>query len=387
LNLNQEFSMLDSSLLFPDLPAWQNADSYSPSMAEVLRQAYRHLRSTPKCLDAFARVHHLLSAHLDDLMSARQRMHAYFLLGTACLAVEEWCLALEYLDEALEIATLGLQDAIASAQLAYLHATAHLALMDYRGAADDLGDTLNILRALGEDVESHIRVFELTVLGRMAMAQFVLADYDAASRFLSEAEPLLIFREQNIAGAGTVEWIWALIRRWQGQAPLALQHALVASGCYEVADAPNSYGRIQAVSAEIMLDLAEYFGGGDAHHAYLEMAAPYIHRAVALARESYDPMGECLALLARTRLSRLQSQNEDRTQTLEHLIKVGERASDRALVTQALTALGHEAASLGHISSALGCYRKAVTTASESNIPAIGRWAERAMLLYLESGP
>jgi tetratricopeptide (TPR) repeat protein len=379
--------MLDSSLLFPDLPAWQSATSYSPSMADVLRQAYRHLRNSPACLDAFARVHYLLSPHLDDLMSTRQRMHAYFLLGTACLAVEEWYLALEYLGEALEVATLSLQDPIASAQLAYLHASGHMALLDYRGAADDLGDTLDILRALGEDVTPDVRSFELTVLGRMAMAQFVLADYDAASRFLCEAEPLVRFREQNIAGAGAVEWMWALIRRWQGQAPLALQHALVASDCYRCADAPNSYGRIQAVSAEIMLDLAEYFGEGDAHHSYLEMAAPYIHRAVALARESYDQMGECLALLTRTRLSRLQRQNEDRTLTLERIIIIGERASDGAIVTQALTALGHEAATLGQISSAIGCYRKAVQTASDSNLPAMGRWAERAMLLHHETRP
>jgi tetratricopeptide (TPR) repeat protein len=376
--------MLDSSLLYPDLPAWQNAASYSPSMAEVLRQAYQHLRSTPTCLDAFARVHHLLFAHLDDRMSARQRMHAYFLLGTACLAVDECSLALEYLGEALEIATLGLQDAVASAQLAYLHATGHMAVLDYRGAADDLGDTLDILRALGEDVAPHIRIFELTVLGRVAMAQFVLADYDAAARALSQAEPLLIHREQNIAGAGTIEWMWALIRRWQGQAPLALQHALVATSCYKSADAPNSYGRIQAVSAEIMLDLADYFDGGDARVAYLEMACPYVHRALALARESCDPMGECLALLAQIRLSRLQRQNEDRTHTLERLITIGTQASDASIVTQALTALGHEAASLGHISSAIGCYSRAVKTASESNIPAIGRWAERAMLLHHE---
>jgi tetratricopeptide (TPR) repeat protein len=314
-------------------------------------------------------------------------MHAYFLLGTACLAVEEWRLALEYLGESLEIATLGLQDAIASAHLAYLHATAHMAILDYRGAADDLGDTLDILRALGEDVAPDVRIFELTVLGRMAMAQFVLADYDAASRFLSKAEPLLIFREQNIAGAGTVEWMWALIRRWQGQAPVALQHALVASSCYQTADAPNSYGRIQAVSAEIMLDQAEYFDGGDAHYAYLEMATPYIHRALVLARESCDRMGECLALLARTRLSRLQGQNEDRTRSLERLIMIGKRATDASLVTQALTALGHEAASQGEISSALGSYGKAVKMATDHNIPAMGRWAERAMLLYRESRP
>jgi tetratricopeptide (TPR) repeat protein len=325
--------------------------------------------------------------HLDDHMSARQRMHAYFLLGTACLAVEEWHLALEYIGEALEIATLGLQDAIASAHLAYLHATAHISLMDYQGAADDLSDTLDILRALGEDVAPHIRMFELTILGRMATAKFILAEYDAASRFLSEAEPLLLFREQNIAGAGTIDWIWALIRRWQGQSPVALQHALVATGCYKSADAPNSYGRIQAVSAEIMLDQAEYFDEGDAQYAYLEMAAPYIHRAVALARESRDPMGECLALLARTRLSRLQGQNEDRNQILERLISIGERSGDAALLAQALTALGHEAASHGHMSSALGSYLKAVKTASDHNIPAMGRWAERAMLLYRESRP
>jgi tetratricopeptide (TPR) repeat protein len=377
--------MLDSSLLFPDLPAWQNADSYSPSMAEVLRQAYRHLRSSPQCLDAFARVHHLLFAHLDDLMSARQRMHAYFLLGSACLAVDESSLALEYFGEALEISTLGLQDAIASAQLAYLHATAHMARMDYRGAADDLRDTLDILRALDGDVAPHIRVFELTVLGRMAMAQFTLADYDAASGFLSQAEPLLIFREQNIAGAGTVEWMWALIRRWQGLAPEALQHALVASDYYGAADAPNSYGRIQAVTAEIMLDQADYFGSGDAHSAYLKMAAPYIYRAVALARESCDPMGECLALLARTRLSRLQRKNEDRTRTLERIINIGERAGDGALLSQALTAFGHEAAAQGQISSALACYRRATKIASESNTPAMGRWAERALLRHQES--
>lgn len=379
--------MLDSSLLFPDLPAWQNAASYSPSMAQVLRQAYRHLRSTPQRLDAFARVHHLLFAHLDDLMSARQRMQAYFLLGTACLAVDECCLALEYLGEALEIATLGLQDAVASAQLAHLHATAHIARMDYAAAADDLRDTLDILRALGADAGPHLSIFELTVLGLMAMAQFVLADYDMAARFLSDAEPLLVFREQNIAGAGTIAWMWALLRRWQGLAPEALQHALVATGFYAAADAPNSYGRIQAVSAEIMLDQAEYFNSGDAHYAYLEMAAPYIHRALALARESHDPMGECLALLARTRLSRLQRQNEDRSLTLERIITIGERAGDRPLQAQALTALGHEAASRGEISSALGCYRKAIKMASESNTPALGRWAEREILRFHESKP
>jgi hypothetical protein len=219
----------------------------------------------------------------------------------------------------------------------------------------------------------------------MAMAQFILADYDAACRFLYEAELLHVVREQNIAGAGTIEWMWALIRRWQGQSPLALQHALVASSCYQSADAPNSYGRIQAVSAEIMLDQAEYFGEGDARYAYLEMAAPYIHRAVALARESYDPMGECLALLARARLSRLQKQNEDRSLTLERLINVGERAGDAALLVQALTSLGHEAVSQGKISVALGCYRKAVQAAADHQIPALGRWSERAMMLYQES--
>jgi tetratricopeptide (TPR) repeat protein len=378
--------MLDSSLLFPDLPAWKTASSYSPRVAQVLTQAYGHLRNSPQRLDSFAAVHQMVIDHLSELMSARQRMHAFFLLGSACMAVYEPALALEYFGEALEISALDLQDARATADLAYLHATAHSWLSEYRASVDDLFDVLDILHALGEYATCpRTRSFELTVLGRLASAQFILANYDEAAHYLSEAYPLLEYRERNVAGAGTIEWIWAMIHRWQGRTPEALQRALVAVGFYEAADAPNSYGRIQAVTAEIMLDQAEFFGSGDAHSAYLTMADPYVERAVALARESHDVLGECLALLTRTRLSRLQMRNEDRTLAIERIIKIGERVGDKPIVAQALTALGHELTSNGDISSGLCCYHRAVRLALESEAPAVGRWAERELLRHQES--
>jgi tetratricopeptide (TPR) repeat protein len=372
-------------LLFPDLPAWESADGYSPEVAKVLSNAYRHLRHISARLDTFANVYQLVIGHIDHLMSARQRMHASYLLGSACMAIGEPALALDYLGEALEIATLGLEDAKASAVLAYLHGIAHSWLLQYREAADDLCDVLDIVRALAEESSPKTSAFELTVLGNLAGFEFIVTEYEKSMQHLREATPLLRQRKDHMLGVGTIEWIWALIYRWRGKTSEALHRALVASEYYASGDAPASLGRIETIVAEIALDQAEFFGRGDSHSAFLTIAGPYVHRGLALARESHDAMGECLALLTQARLSRVAKRNEDRIPDLERIIKTARRAGDGALLASSMTELGHELILRSETSSALRCYHKAVLLAETCGTPAMGRYAERALLLHQES--
>src|SRR5205823_4055465 len=113
------------------------------------------------------------------------------------------------------------------------------------------------------------------VLTTLASFEFMAARHSEATGHLDEARGRLASLPRCDMGYATVDWISALLYRWRANPEPALKLALAAADVYRKADIPNSNARIQAVVADVALDLAQYYPPGDARSAFLTIADPY----------------------------------------------------------------------------------------------------------------
>jgi tetratricopeptide (TPR) repeat protein len=124
--------------------------------------------------------------------------------------------------------------------------------------------------------------------------------------------------------------------------------------------------------------------GESDHNAYIELALPYVKRSVQKAHQSNDSSGLGLALLAEARYDRVSGRNLNRVKRIEAVIQQGYQSDDLTVLSQAYTELGRECAALGQAEAALNCYRRALDTVDGTDIPALGKFAWRALLLAQE---
>lgn len=377
--------MLATSLRFPDQPGWRGAKNYSPAVAEALTRAYQHLKRGPALLRAYADAHDTISPWLGASMSRRQRMHATYVLGAAYMAVGEAQLAIGAYTAGLELATLVLRDHRASAELAYLRASALAWQLRYRAAAADLRDCLALVRALPGIPTRPTLAFELTVLGSLAGDEFMFGDWTGATERLQQAEVLPIIARYAPIARATVDWIWALLYRWRGAAQEALHHALVACEGFASADAPMSAGRLQTIVADLALDLARFFPLGSARDGYLAFAQPYYLRAAALARTMADPVGADLAALAQARATIIGRLGPAQGLILP-AIRDSDRYHDRSLAAAAYTTLGADFEMRGDYDGARICFDEVCGMAEGTDVATMAVWAKRALLRYDREG-
>jgi len=331
----------------------------------------------------FSRALALLRPYLDAPMSPHQRLRAHFLAAMARAALGEYDAALLWLDTALQ-PTRALRQTSDVPHLYRLRAAIHRALLRFADATDDLrtGYALLLEEAVaGRPLEP---TFALDLRVQLAGSEFFLAHYDLAQEQLGEILPLLTYVPARSPEAATVDWLHAHLLRAAGLPEHALPHALTAADIYTELGTPASAARIQTLVAETRLDLAERLPPGTAHERAVVHAWPHVQLALGLAKEAGDPQGLGLARLTRARYGRLRGANENRLERIERVVRLGRQLDDEAIIAQAFTALGDELRAHGETEAAIYRYRDALGVLDGSDVPAVGRGAQRELLLAEE---
>jgi tetratricopeptide (TPR) repeat protein len=382
--------MLTSSLRYPDTLAEQDESLHNEAVAHLLSRAYSCLQQAKSVADAYVEAHAFAKACFAYDMSKRQLMRVHYAYGTASLGLSEHYEGIVQLNEAIERAA-ELPDPGAYAQLAYLAADASRNLCCHSAAVDYAKVALGILRFLADGRESIDPKFESNVLICLATSEFTLALYSSAENHLQQARCLTSSLHHDLVPLAAVSMLESLLFRWRGQPELGLHHALAATDIFnQMPESPISLlvlGRASSVVTDIALDLAGSFPSAptsSASTAYVELARPYINKAIQTARQIKDTGGLHVAMLIQARFDCLTGRKLNRVRTIERVIQHAQKNSDKVLQTQGFTALGREYTGLGRQEEALHCYRRALDAIAGTDAPAIGAFARRGLLLAQE---
>jgi tetratricopeptide (TPR) repeat protein len=222
----------------------------------------------------------------------------------------------------------------------------------------------------------------LTIGVRLATLEFIVGEVEASRGSLKQAEDLLAQVGAHLDSEARLAWLRALVARWSGDYQQALVEAVSAVGYYQQMRDPEMLSRIEGLTGEILLDLAEQsraYGDEGACAEYLMRAELYIQRAIQIAVASDYQGSEYAARIIRARLLRLQRTPGDRTLLLEELANVAKQHRDMALVCKAYTAIGQECEAAGKPDEAKEWYRRAIAALKESKALADTVWAQRAL--------
>jgi tetratricopeptide (TPR) repeat protein len=265
-----------------------------------------------------------------------------------------------------------------------LRASINRAVLQVPDAADDLRDCLELL-ALREGQQgpnAKDRETRLDATLHLAGSEFAIGHYDRANQLLDQAARLLPYVTSNTLRMALLAWTRSLLLRWSGQPELALTQAMLAADIYYRHGDPGSASRIQAVVAEIVLDLAERFAPQEharAHAAWLNFADPYVQRALTHAHTGSIESSEAMAAVTQARWQLAHGDPGDRKPLLHELAAQGWEHRDMALVAQAYTQLGRECEAERQKDAAIDWYKKVLAVLNESRMTALGVWAQRAL--------
>ena len=217
---------------------------------------------------------------------------------------------------------------------------------------------------------------------RLATLEFIVGEVAASQEFLRRAEELLAQVGEHRDSEARLAWLRALLGRWTGDYQQALVEAIAAVGHYQQMHDPEMLSRIEGVTGEILLDLAEQsraYGDQEAYAEYVARAEPYVQRAIQIAVASDYQASECFARIIRTRLLRLQETPGDRTLLLEELANMAKQHRDMSLVCRAYTGIGQEYEAVGKFDEAKEWYRRAIAALKEPKAVADTIWPQRAL--------
>jgi tetratricopeptide (TPR) repeat protein len=382
--------MLHSSLHVHDSPSEQQETHHNPEVAHLLGLAYSSLRRALHRAQSYDEACQLADVCLSLAMSSRQRMRTHYALGSALLGINEDREGILALNEAIHCAS-DLPDPGAFAELAYLASAASAHSFLYQMAADYARTAYGILRFLARDQVSADVELEMSVLTILAASEFSLAQYPAAEQHLQLARRLTSPSLDNSRSIASIAWMESLLYRWSGQPERALRHVLPALDTYiRTAGSPaalSSVARLSCVVSDIALDLAQTVSAENsptARASYLTLAHPHVERALLTATESNDDIGECLAVLTQARYDSLAGRNVDRIQVIETIIQRARELPDISLLAHGYTVLAEGYSALGEKEAALTCYRRTLETVDGTDIPSMGTFARRQLLLAQE---
>ena len=382
--------MLQSSLHVHDSLDEQRETHHNPAVAYLLGCAYSCLRRAVYLATSYDEAHAFADACLSLSMSERQRMRAHYARGSALLGLDQDRPGIVALNDAIQSAA-ELPDPGAYAELAYLASSASARAFSYQAAAEYGMMTYGILRFLAKDQVSADVDLEINVLVGLASSEFALAQYSIAEQHLLLARQLTSPSLHNSRSIASIAWMESLLYRWRGQPEVALRYVLPAVDTYiRTAESPSSWsavGRLSCVVTDIALDLAQTVSAEDSpttRASYLRIAYPYLKRALVTTQQVHDDTGISLALLAQARYDGLARRNVDRIQVIETVIQRAQEQNDVSLLAQAYTTLGQEYTVQGERELSLNCYRRTLDTVEGTDMPAMGAFARRNLLLARE---
>lgn len=384
---------MDSSLDRPDDILWHDELDFNFYVAGCLEQAYAslyHAERSEAREESYLDVYKYARKCQGQCMSHRQLMLVHYLIGTVFVKLDgDYSTGFEHFVTASDLAQ-QIGDKVAVVKLAQLAGSTAHAMLNCFDATECLTESLRTLRDLPQSpaTDSATRSQELDLLLTLAGDKFLLGEYERAQYHLEEARILLPGMSNYGLQEATIDWVGALLLRWQGRTEQALNAAFRASDAYaRLAASPAAklaFDRLSPVIADIALDLAESRladGYESDRDQYVALARPHMMKAIHLASEVQDLPGWGLAELTRIRFERVAGYVDDgRIAAIDNVIKIAHRLHDVALLGQAQTALGYELASLGRKEQARNRFRKALNVFKNSEVPAMGVWARRALL-------
>jgi tetratricopeptide (TPR) repeat protein len=380
-------SILVSSLLLPDAPAWHWSTGYSTDARAALQDAYAAMRSAQQDPEAYRRAYVAVIPLRAHKLSLQQRMNAEFILAQAYASEEDFAEAAASVETALEVARL-LKDQPAEVELQYLRGNVADAQLQLAQAYEHYTASLHTLQSLAVDEIPIDPAYELTLLIRSTAMSFELARYDAAYDYLVRA---LVLHDTSLPEAQTeaayLVWLEAQLLRWQGGLNDALSSAMSAADHLLRIGPLMMAGRMQTIVAETALDVAHMFARHDApggREAFAAAAFPYAQRALQLAHQTGDRVGELLARLARVRTNRLLGRSSSRIKTVETIVRAAKRVGDDAVLGRALTILGEEFETEARFDAAGDCYQQAWRLLESHQLFAMALLPHRAFLYLRE---
>lgn len=388
--------MPHTSIHIADDPSWHALNGYSVHVATTLGWAYHTLKHGTRTFAAYEELLRRVRPLAAEPMAWPQRLRLRYVLGMCYAGLDAYTDALRHLAAALVIAT-DQRDWEAFAEVAFLSGSVKNGQGHFADSMTDQLLCVTTTRELREQAvaagRSAAPLASLEMLAHigLATAQFMRADYDDSTSHLDEAARLFTGNPQTDLAAANITWLRANHDRWKGSIESALAYAQRAAEIYARSGPPAGYGRIQAIVADIALDMAESFSPLTptyGHDAYLTLARPYLERALALAREQQDQGGECLALLALARVTRIETVGTGNTlPTIEAVLARANALHDAALRAQAYFTLGQELAAHGEFSRSRTCYRLALAELDGTEGDAMRLWPLRALLESEEMHP
>lgn len=367
-----------SSLDRWDVDIWHSLPGYSPQAARCLERAYTHLARRRNQVADYLHAANTVAPCIALSMADPQRLRIYYVEALAHAAANQDREALEWIDEAIELA-IALDDRSALAALLYLRGAENASGLRYGDAADDYDESRTLLRDHSTEEEPYDVATELHLTTQQAGARFLLGQYERTEQLLDEARGLIPLVPDRLLDVMAVPWMEAHLHRWRGAPENALRPALAAAAAYATGESTASAARIQVVVADIILDLAAVMPSGTDRDALLAMARPHVALALHHARGSDDAPGVVLGDLANVRVARLQGTAVDRLGIVEHQEQVARGLGDHALLAQACTARGDELAARSEEEAARGSYRQALAILDGSDMPALAVWAWRGL--------
>lgn len=376
--------MLKSHIFISYRREWQYETDYSEEAGAALREAYGLLAHTTSDSQTtpWSNVHQTLRAIATQRMARPQYRNLCFLMGMAQASLDQPAEALAWLENSCDL-SVELEDPAAIAEIAFLCGCLARNQLHLSTATHYFEVSLAAFQQIPEVEQSENVDTAFGIWIQLAFGAFYQAHFDETTSYLEKARQLFPHSSSQAQSRADIEWIEALLNRWRGHSELALSQALACAEVIAQQASPPSAARAKLLVAETALDCAESMGLGSemqrASRLYITLATPYVQDALGLARSVQDSGGLGLALLAETRLSRLEGRDSPRVATIEHVFDVARQIGDIALLTQAHTALGDEFRFAGEKEAALACYRESLTALEPSDISALGVWPRRAI--------
>ncbi|HEX3272851.1 MAG TPA: hypothetical protein VHR15_19565 [Ktedonobacterales bacterium] len=371
---------MSSPWFIPDAKQWRTEEDYNPEVVDALNCVARKLAQDG---GVESNILDCVSPVIGASMSKSQRLRVLYVV-CLCLAAEDPPdAALPPLREAIALAK-ELGEDRARIDLLIQRAYVNRYINQVPEGIDNLRECVEAfgeLKRRGEWVpEDTIKA--LTIGVRLATLEFIVGEVEASRGSLKQAEDLLAQVGAHLDSEARLAWLRALVARWSGDYQQALVEAVSAVGYYQQMRDPEMLSRIEGLTGEILLDLAEQsraYGDEGACAEYLMRAELYIQRAIQIAVASDYQGSEYAARIIRARLLRLQRTPGDRTLLLEELANVAKQHRDMALVCKAYTAIGQECEAAGKPDEAKEWYRRAIAALKESKALADTVWAQRAL--------
>jgi hypothetical protein len=371
---------MSSSWFIPDIESWHDEERYNPAVVAALTCATGKLHPDggveEDILDCIAPILHAE-------MSQSQWLRVLYVI-CACRAAEDPpTAALEPIDDALELALL-LDAPRARIDLLVMRSYVNRYITQIPDAAADLEDCLEELETLKKRGEwlPEDALKTLMALVRLVAQRFLIGDIAQCKESLVRADGLLAQVGAHLDSQARLAWIRALVARWSGDYQQALAEAVAAVNYYSRLHDSEMLSRIEAMTGDILLDLAAQrrtLDDEEACGAYLKQAESYIAHALEIAIANNYLGSELPARIVRARLWLLQQIPGERILLLEEVANIAKQHQDMALVCKAYTGIGRECEAVGYYATAKEWYRRAIAALKESQNVADTIWAQRAL--------